>query len=68
VDVTGRGQAGHLADGIHRCPVLFQPAVVAQDIPFLVFGALYDAEDAPGDVVVDRCGLAGPPDEGGDGE
>ena len=58
VDITGRRQARHISYGIHRRPVLFQPAVVAQDIPLLALGALDDPEDAPGDVVMDRRGLA----------
>jgi hypothetical protein len=41
---------------------------MAQDIPLFVFGALDDPEDAPSDVVVDRRGLARPPDQRHDGK
>ena len=37
---------------------------VPQREEFLVLGPLQHADDAPGDVVVDRCLLPGPPDHG----
>jgi len=69
VNVAGRGEAAYVAgvvdavaDGLQSGPA------VAQREQFLVLGALDHADHAPRDVIVDRCHLSGPPDQGADRE
>src|SRR5213079_778519 len=64
VDVTGRGEAADLA----RVVVSYTHRVERFVEQFFVLGALQDAHDAPGDVVVDPGALAGAPDQAEDGE
>src|SRR4051812_23514285 len=64
VDVAGRREAADVAG-----PVLVAADQVQAGVEqLLVLDALDDAEDAPGDVVVDPGELAGPPDQGDDRE
>ena len=64
VDVAGRREAADVADVVLAAADQVQVGVEQ----LLVLDALDDAEDAPGDVVVDPRDLAGPPDQGDDRE
>ena len=64
VDVPRRREAADVADVV----VALADHVEVGVEQLLVLDALDDAEDAPGDVVVDPGDLAGPPDQGDDRE
>src|ERR1700694_3381827 len=64
VDVAGRRETADVADLVLIGCEQVQVGVE----PLLVLDALYDAQVAPGDVVVDAGELPGPPDQGYDRE
>src|SRR5919106_6244123 len=64
VDVAGWREAADVADVVVALADRVQIGVEE----LLVLDALDDAEDAPGDVVVDARDLVGPPDQGDDRE
>ncbi len=69
VDVPGRREAGDVTGSADvRAHVLQDGPALAEREKLLVLRALQHADHAPGDVVVDRGDLAGPPDQPDDRE
>ena len=64
MDVAGRREAADVTDVV----VGFADQVEVGVEQLLALDALDDAEDAPGDVIVDARDLARPPDQGDDRE
>src|SRR5262245_34559182 len=69
VDVSGRGEAAHVAGPVRALACFNQTVVgLVEREKLFILNALDDSEDAPGHVVVNRCHLPGAPHERDDGE